>query len=130
MDLDALRDMTLGELAALAVEERERKQVLEKQAIVHGGNLERIKEIIFAQLTAEGLDRASVNGYTVSRSETEQPTVQDWDAVDAFAKEHDMPDLRQRRISTALWRELLADGQEIPGIAVFTKQDVNIRKTA
>lgn len=126
---EALRDMTLGQLAELAVQERAEKQALEKAAAVHGSNLERIKEQIYAHLLAEGLDRASVNGLTVSRSDTLQPNVTDWDAVDAYALELGIPDIRQRRISAALWREMVQDGAPIPGIEAFVKNDVNIRKS-
>ena len=55
------------------------------------------------------------------------PNVTDWDALNQFILEQGMLVLLQRRVSAAVWKELLELGTEVPGIESFTKRDVNIR---
>lgn len=124
-----LSNLTLGQLAEMAVDIREQKKEIQKTADLYGQELERIKAYIYAKLVEADVDRVSVDGISLARSDNEVPQVTDWDAVNAYQIEHQLPDLRQRRISQALWNEMRQNGLEVPGIDVFVKQDVNIRKS-
>lgn len=122
-----MENMPLGELARLASDVREQKRALDRESKDLGAKLDEIKGLIYAKLEKEGLDRTAVDGITLSRSDTVVPTVTDWDAVEGFIKDRDLLYLYQRRLSATVWRELIEDGVEIPGVEGFTKRDVNIR---
>ena len=124
-----LGNLTLGELGQLAYSVREDKRELEKEIKALAQRFNEIKVVIYARMFEEGLDKTSVDGISMSRSDQEVPAVQDWDAVDHYIVENQMPSLLQRRISSALWNEMREAGIEVPGIDVVTKLDVNIRKS-
>lgn len=120
-------DMNLGELAALAVEIRERKRALDAQSKAAAAELDSVKAEIHGRLVSQDLDRIAVNGVTLSRSSTTYPQVTDWEAVHEYILENRALNLLQRRVTTSLWQELLEGGEVIPGIEAFEKTDVNIR---
>jgi len=120
-------DLSLGQLAQLAHDVREEKRELDRQSKECGARLDELKGLIYAKLDEQGVDRTSVNGITLSKSDTQVPNVTDWDALNQFILEQGMLVLLQRRVSAAVWKELLELGTEVPGIESFTKRDVNIR---
>lgn len=120
-------DLSLGQLAQLAHDVREEKRELDRQSKECGARLDELKGLIYAKLDEQGVDRTSVNGITLSKSDTQVPNVTDWDALNQFILEQGMLVLLQRRVSGAAWKELLELGTEVPGIESFTKHDVNIR---
>lgn len=122
-----IEDMTLGQLAKLANEIREQKRGLEKQAKSLGTDFDALKEVIYTKLDEQGVDRTSVDGISLSKSDTQQPTVTDWDAVYAYIKDNNLFALLQRRVTATLWKEILDSGEQVPGIDSFWKKDVNIR---
>lgn len=122
-----IENMTLGQMAKLANEVREEKRALEKMAKSLGADFDALKEVIYAKLEEQGVDRTSVDGISLSKSDTQQPTVTDWDAVYAYIKENDLFALLQRRVTATLWKEILDSGEQVPGIDSFWKKDVNIR---
>lgn len=119
--------MNLGQLAKLAHEIREQKRELEKQAKALGADFDALKEVIYQRLDEQGVDRTSVEGISLSKSDTLQPTVTDWDAVYGYIRDNDLFALLQRRVTSTLWKEIIDSGEQVPGIDSFLKKDVNIR---
>ncbi len=63
----------------------------------------------------------------VSISETDVPTVKDWDLVYDYIKTNDSFYLLQKRMSAAAFRELLNLGHEVPGVENFKDRKLNLR---
>ncbi len=63
----------------------------------------------------------------VSISETDVPTVKDWDLVYDYIKTNDSFYLLQKRMSAAAFRELLNLGHEVPGVEIFKDRKLNLR---
>lgn len=60
--------------------------------------------------------------------ESEEPTIEDWDAFTKWMTRTKNLHLIQRRISAPAWREIRAlKKAEVPGIGVFTKRSLNLR---
>lgn len=125
--MNAHVELSLGQLAQLAHDIREEKRELDRQSKECGARLDEVKGLIYAKLDEQGVDRTSVNGITLAKSDTQVPNVTDWDALGQFILEQGMLVLLQRRVSSAAWKELLDLGTEVPGVESFTKRDVNIR---
>lgn len=119
--------MSLGDLAKHAHELREAKRDLERQAKAIGAEFDVVKEAIYLKLEEQGVDRTAVDGISLSKSDTQQPTVTDWDAVYTYIRDNDLFALLQRRITSTLWKEIVDAGEQVPGIDSFWKKDVNIR---
>ena len=60
--------------------------------------------------------------------ESEEPTIEDWDAFTKWVTRTKNLHLIQRRISAPAWREIRAlKKAEVPGIGVFNKRSLNLR---
>ena len=60
--------------------------------------------------------------------ESEEPTIEDWDAFTKWMTRTKNLHLIQRRISAPAWREIRAlKKAEVLGIGVFTKRSLNLR---
>lgn len=122
---------TLHELAHQREALRERKRAIAAEEKELNRQIEGIDEQLFGILDEQGVDRISVDGISLSISETVVPQVEDWSAVYNMVQETGMFQLFERRISSAAYRELLAtmEGASVPGITSFTKRAINMRVT-
>ena len=80
-------------------------------------------------LDEQGTTRVSDGVSTLSLTYTDVPTVTDWDAVYDYIREHDAFYLLERRMSAAPFRELLGQGQQVPGTEVFSKPKISLRRS-
>ena len=83
---------------------------------------------MLTRLDEQGMEKASTKEGTASINETILPNVVDWDALFAHIKECDAFFLLQRRPAAAAFRELLASGEEVPGIEPYTQRTIGLRK--
>lgn len=76
-------------------------------------------------------DSAKAAGFaTVSIDRKEVPTVDNWDQLSEFIRKNDALYLFQRRLNASAVRELketLVD-QDVPGISMFTKEQLRITR--
>jgi hypothetical protein len=87
------------------------------------------EETILGLLDAQGVDKSSGKLATASISETVVAQIEDFDSIWAFARKSNTPQLFERRIANAPFRELLEQrkGKPIPGLQSFTKRTLNLR---
>lgn len=79
----------------------------------------------------EGVDKSTGKLATVSISENQSANVTDWDAVWAYIIKHKATHLLQRRVSDPAIREIVElKGKPPPGIDMFTKRTLNVRKVS
>ena len=85
---------------------------------------------LIAALDAAGIEQGRGRVATGSISETDVPTVRDWEKVYAWVHRNKAYHLFVRRLSSASFRELLAqrNNRAIPGIEKFTKRSISTRK--
>lgn len=57
-----------------------------------------------------------------------EPTPEDWDAIQAHIKETDEWDLMQRRLSTAAVKLRWDEGEEVPGVGAFPVEKLSLTK--
>jgi hypothetical protein len=121
--------MTLGELIRERYELREEKRELARQDKNVTALMTINQDKIIEQLDAQSLDSTKVNGVNVTVGEQQMPSVTDWDAFYAWIKENDAFYMLERRPSAGPYREMLAMGEEIPGVGTFVKYSINMTKT-
>jgi hypothetical protein len=78
-------------------------------------------------MTEQGSTKVSSTLGTAIISETQQPSVKDWDAFYKHIKDSDAFHLLQRRAAAAAFRELWDIGQVVPGVESFTQRTINLR---
>tara|TARA_R110002074_G_scaffold64529_2_gene154060 strand:- start:858 stop:1232 length:375 start_codon:yes stop_codon:yes gene_type:complete len=82
---------------------------------------------IIVKMDDQGAKRIGGLSANVSISETDVPTVKDWDLVYDYIKTNDSFYLLQKRMSAAAFRELLNLGHEVPGVEIFKDRKLNLR---
>lgn len=89
-----------------------------------------LEETITGEMDVMQIDKAAGKLGTVSISEQEIASIEDWDQFNTFVKRHNYFFLYQRRVSNAPYRELLAqrNGKPIPGAKTIVKRSLNLRK--
>lgn len=121
---------TLDDLAYARDDLRERKRALEAQIKELDDALAENEQAILAIAEEMGLNRFAVGKLSFSVSENVVGSVEDWDQVYGYIREHDAFYLLQRRLANAAFKELLDTGASLPGVSPFVKRSLNMRKSA
>lgn len=122
-----MSDMTLAELLTTAKSLREDKRSLESKVKETAQSLEEINQIIQRKMHAEGIERTTVDGITVSLTKTTVYNITDYEALANYVLANGFTGLFQRRISNPFVRELTQAGESVPGLTPFEKESVNMR---
>lgn len=101
---------------------------LSEQEKLLRAELEATTAELIAAMDAQGISLARVGNVSLSISENEVPTVEDWDAAIGYIKENDAWYLFERRMTAAAWRELRNQGIEIPGTTPYKRRTINMRR--
>ena len=65
---------------------------------------------------------------TASITQTDRPTIKDYERFIKYVRDNEAFDLLQRRVSTTAWRERLDEGEKVPGIEVYPDIKIYLRK--
>lgn len=89
-----------------------------------------IENTLLAAMQDAGTDIVRGKKSTVSISENERVSIEDWDKFEPFLYRKKAAHLFERRISTKSYRDLVAElgNKPVPGLAVFTTLRLNVRK--
>jgi hypothetical protein len=122
-----MSDMTLAELLNTAKSLRADKRALETKVKETAQSLEEINQIIQRKMHAEGIEKTTVGGITVSLTKSTVYNITDYDSFAKYIVENSYTGLLQRRVSNPFMRELIQAGETVPGIEPFEKEQVNMR---
>lgn len=108
----------MSTIDALAIELRgikEKREAIKSEDSALYKTQRDLEHQILDKLQEVGVSSATTSVGNVRISETVQPKVNDWSAVNDYIVENNMPYLFQRRLTATAYRELLQNGIEIPG---------------
>lgn len=107
---------TLAELAARIKELRANKAGLNEQIKVIDAELLNLESDLIDFMSAQGLNKVTSEGLTMSMKLQEIPAVEDWDALYDYVYDNRAGYLFQRRLTAVHAKELRDSGCDIPGI--------------
>ncbi len=119
--------INLGDLIEQAHQLREVIRADERKINALKEDFKELSSQIIVQMDEQGAKRIGGLSANVSISETDVPTVKDWDLVYEYIKTNDSFYLLQKRMSAAAFRELLNLGHEVPGVEIFKDRKLNLR---
>lgn len=119
---------SLGSMIDELDELRDRKRELNAELKDIEATMKALEQEIINELDSQGLKFGGGSKARATISETEVPTVVDWDAFYDYVIENKAPYLFERRVAAAPWRELHEAGEAIPGTEPFTKRSLSLRK--
>jgi len=118
----------LGHKIDALYELRENKRRLKGEMDDLEQRMAELESSITEDLGTQGLTLSRGMRATVTVTESEVPTTEDWDQVLSYIKQNDAMHLLERRISVAAWRELQESGELVPGTKPFLKRKLSVRK--
>ena len=124
-----LRVATVGELVKELTQIRDDKRALNARLKELNEEWRCVEALLMLRLDAQGMKRASTDEGTATITTDEVPLIHDWDAALAYMRDNDALHFLQRRIATAAWKEYRAAGFEVPGIEVYNKREISLRKS-
>jgi hypothetical protein len=83
---------------------------------------------VLAQLKEYGITQSRGTLATATISEITVPTIESWDKFEQYVKDNDAFYMLEKRVSGASFRELIAQGETIPGLKPFVKTSLSLRK--
>lgn len=120
---------TLGDKIDFLVTTKDRRKAFEDEAAKVKELEVEIEAAIIAQMESLGIDKTSVNGFSVARTASVVPQAEDWDVFYKYVKKTGYFHLLQRRLSAEACRELFGMKGAIPGVVPFTKVGLSLRKS-
>lgn len=91
---------------------------------------EALRDQVIVFMDEQGTSLLSAAGLVSEIKETEVPTIKDWAELIPFLLRNKRLDLFQRRLSPAVWREMLEEraGRPVPGIEAYTNRTLSVRR--
>jgi hypothetical protein len=120
--------MNLGTSIDKLHELKKTKAEIEKQLKAIKDDILEAEAEVFEKLNEQGVTLSRGTTATASITESIIPSVEDWDAFYGHILDTGDVHLLERRPATRAYRELYEAGEEVPGIAPFTKRTLNLRK--
>jgi hypothetical protein len=121
---------TLGVMVDEVFKLRTKKTALEASVKDVSGQIADLESELLERMKAEGVEKTSGKGGTVSVGTSVVADVTDWDAFLSFIYKNKFGHLLQRRVSDPAWRELIEQKGKVPGTQPFTKTKLNFRASA
>lgn len=128
-------DITADKLVRAYIKMRDARSALKAKYEEEEGQIKEQMDMVESQLLemckTTGADSLRTKYGTVSRSVQTRYWTGDWEAMYKFIKEHDAPDLLERRISQTQMREFLKENpDEMPtGLNVDNRYTVTVRRS-
>jgi hypothetical protein len=119
---------TIGGRIDALYKQREVIRKLEDQLKKEKTKYTSMEDTLLKSMDRSDLDKSSGKLATVSISEQDFANIKDYGKFIKYVKDNEAYDLFQRRVSISSFRERTDDGEKIPGIEIFTKIKLNLRK--
>lgn len=100
----------------------------EKIALAIKEKEDAFKEQILATLREQEAPVMGGTTHQCTRKVTNEPTVEDWDALYGHIQETNEWDLLQKRLGTAAVKERWDVGEEVPGVGSFPVEKLSLTK--
>ncbi len=94
----------------------------------HKESLDIIETEISSQMGKEGVEKIAVNGVTCWLKQEIAPRVQDWDQVYEYINKTGRYDLLTKTIKKSSFKEMVDNGQMIPGVEINSFEKISFRK--
>lgn len=128
MTTEKPQEPTLGKLIDLMLEIRTQRSELSKQDKALKEQFDALELSVIQKLRDQDTLQGRSSSATATISETVIATIEDWNAFESYIKENDALYLLGKSPSNAAYRELLQQGEEIPGLKPFTKTSISLRR--
>ena len=119
----------LNDLLAETAKVRNQIKVVQSEEKLLKSQQRELESQISIRMQEQGLDKISNDICTISLKNEIVPDVEDWDALQQHVAETGEFELLHRRVSATAYREKVALGADVPGVANRELTRINYRST-
>lgn len=129
MEDSLYNDMTLEELGEALFEGREKIRALEAEKTEVQKVFDEIEYVMITKMESAGLSSAGIARCTFSLKVEPYPQIKDMAQFVKWAADNDKPEMLQKRVSSAVFREYFEQTNELPdGVDTYEKRTLGMRK--
>lgn len=123
------KDLTIEQLGDALFEGRERIRQLEALKTEEQKRFDEIEYLMITKMEEAGLSSAGISKCTFSLKVEPYPQVKDMALFVKWAADNDKPEMIQKRVSSAVFREYFEQTNELPdGVDTYEKKTLGMRK--
>jgi len=120
--------LSLGKMVDEMYALRNQKLDLNKQVKDINARISDLQELVLDRMDGEDMEVSAGHDATARRATTIVPVVQDWTAFEKYIMDNDALYMLERRCASNSFRELNAQGVEIPGVKPFNRVTISLTK--
>jgi hypothetical protein len=118
----------MGELSRKLFDLKNKKSELNKEVKELNPLIEEVEKALLAKMRDEGLPLISNDLGTVYISPQVVPTVINWDMFYEYVRKTNSFHLLERRLTSTAYREMIENGEEVPGVDPTRFDQVRTKK--
>ena len=123
------KDLTIEQLGDALFEGREKIRQLEALKTEEQKRFDEIEYLMITKMEEAGLSSAGISRCTFSLKVEPYPQVKDMALFVKWAADNDKPEMIQKRVSSAVFREYFEQTNELPdGVDTYEKKTLGMRK--
>lgn len=123
------KDLTIEQLGDALFEGREKIRQLEALKTEEQKRFDEIEYLMITKMEEAGLSSAGISKCTFSLKVEPYPQVKDMALFVKWAADNDKPEMIQKRVSSAVFREYFEQTNELPdGVDTYEKKTLGMRK--
>ena len=123
------KDLTIEQLGDALFEGREKIRQLEALKTEEQKRFDEIEYLMITKMEEAGLTSAGISRCTFSLKVEPYPQVKDMALFVKWASDNDKPEMIQKRVSSAVFREYFEQTNELPdGVDTYEKKTLGMRK--
>lgn len=123
------KDLTIEQLGDALFEGREKIRQLEALKTEEQKRFDEIEYLMITKMEEAGLTSAGISRCTFSLKVEPYPQVKDMALFVKWAADNDKPEMIQKRVSSAVFREYFEQTNELPdGVDTYEKKTLGMRK--
>lgn len=123
------KDLTIEQLGDALFEGREKIRQLEALKTEEQKRFDEIEYLMITKMEEAGLSSAGISRCTFSLKVEPYPQVKDMALFVKWAADNDKPEMIQKRVSSAVFREYFEQTNEFPdGVDTYEKKTLGMRK--
>lgn len=123
------KDLTIEQLGDALFEGREKIRQLEALKTEEQKRFDEIEYLMITKMEEAGLTGAGISRCTFSLKVEPYPQVKDMALFVKWAADNDKPEMIQKRVSSAVFREYFEQTNELPdGVDTYEKKTLGMRK--
>jgi hypothetical protein len=125
---DSEPKLGMGELSRKLFDLKNKKSELNKEVKELNPLIEEVEKALLAKMRDEGLPLISNDLGTVYISPQVVPTVINWDMFYEYVRKTNSFHLLERRLTSTAYREMIENGEEVPGVDPTRFDQVRTKK--